>query len=96
MINMIDSIAVLFCSEFENTPCDIIKWRGGLFFKILGNLKALAKRFGIAVMVMVTNQVVDIVGSSEGINGLSIGNLSGLYLSGGWVCPQLGYPVRIL
>ncbi|KAM7472792.1 hypothetical protein LguiA_010975 [Lonicera macranthoides] len=84
---VIDSIAALFRSEFENTPCDL-KRRAGLFFKISGKLKALAKRFGLAIVI--TNQVVDLVGSSEGINGMRIGNLSALYSSGRRVCPALG------
>ncbi|XP_061360442.1 DNA repair protein XRCC3 homolog [Gastrolobium bilobum] len=85
---VIDSIAALFRSDFENTRLDLRK-RSSLFFKISGGLKSLAKRFGIAVVV--TNQVVDLIGSaSEGVNGMRIGNLSGLYSSGRRVCPALG------
>ncbi|KAI4335423.1 hypothetical protein L6164_014068 [Bauhinia variegata] len=84
---VIDSIAALFRSDFDNTPLDL-KRRSSLFFKISGKLKWLAKRFGLAVVV--TNQVVDVIGANEGINGLRIGNLAYLYSSGRRVCPALG------
>ena len=84
---VIDSIAALFRSEFDNTPVEL-KRRSSLFFKISSKLKALAKRFSLAVLV--TNQVVDLVGPNEGINGLRIGNLGCLYTSGRRVCPALG------
>ncbi|KAG7966179.1 hypothetical protein I3843_08G036700 [Carya illinoinensis] len=83
---VIDSIAALFRSEFDNTPVEL-KRRSSLFLKISGKLKSLAKRFGLAVVV--TNQVVDLVGP-EGINGLRIGNLASLCSSGRRVCPALG------
>ncbi|KAL5771630.1 hypothetical protein ACOSP7_015784 [Xanthoceras sorbifolium] len=84
---VIDSIAALFRSDFENTPGDLKK-RSSLFFKISGKLKAMATGFGLAVVV--TNQVVDLVGPDEGINGLRVGNLGCLYSSGRRVCPALG------
>ncbi|XP_059630904.1 DNA repair protein XRCC3 homolog [Cornus florida] len=84
---VIDSIAALFRSEFENTPCDL-KRRSSLFFKISGKLKSQAKRFGLAVVL--TNQVVDLVVSPEGMNELKVGNLGCLYSSGRRVCPALG------
>ncbi|GAB4853574.1 hypothetical protein Ancab_017765 [Ancistrocladus abbreviatus] len=84
---VIDSIAALFRSEFENTPVDL-KRRSSLFFRISGKLKALANKFGLAVVV--TNQVVDFVGSNDGLNGLKTGNLGCLYSSGRRVCPALG------
>ncbi|KAA8538636.1 hypothetical protein F0562_028170 [Nyssa sinensis] len=84
---VIDSIAALFRSEFDNTPSDL-KRRSSLFFKISGKLKSQAKRFGLAVVV--TNQVVDLVVSPDGMNGLKVGNLSCLYSSGRRVCPALG------
>lgn len=84
---LIDSIAALFRSEFDNTPLDL-KRRSSLFFKISGKLKSLAKRFGLAVVV--TNQVVDFIGGSEGMSGLKIGNLASLYSSERRVCPALG------
>ncbi|GFY80688.1 homolog of X-ray repair cross complementing 3 [Actinidia rufa] len=74
-------------SEFDNNPSDL-KRRSDLFFRISGKLKALAYRFGLAVVV--TNQVVDFVGTGEGLNGLRIGNLGCLYSSGRRVCPALG------
>ncbi|KAK9275719.1 hypothetical protein L1049_022987 [Liquidambar formosana] len=83
---VIDSIAALFRSEFDNTPCDLKK-RSSLFFKISGKLKSLAKRFGLAVVV--TNQVVDLVGSDGG-NGLRVGNLGSMCSSGRRVSPALG------
>ena len=84
---VIDSIAALFRSEFDNTPFDL-KRRSSLFFKISGKLKSLAKRFDLAVVV--TNQVVDFMGENGGMNGLRIGNLQYLYSSGRRVCPALG------
>lgn len=83
---VIDSIAALFRSEFENTP-SYLKRRSSLFFKISGKLKSLAKRFGLAIVV--TNQVVDVV-EPDGINGLRVGNLGCLYSSGRRLCPALG------
>ncbi|KAF7810187.1 DNA repair protein XRCC3-like protein [Senna tora] len=41
---VIDSIAALFRSEFENAHSDL-KHRSSLFFKISGNLKSLARKF---------------------------------------------------
>ncbi|CAI0391933.1 unnamed protein product [Linum tenue] len=82
---VIDSIAALFRSDFDNTSIDLMK-RSSLFFKISGKLKSLASRFRLAVVV--TNQVVDYVG--DGMNGLKIGNLEELYSSGRRVCPALG------
>lgn len=84
---MIDSIAALFRSDFENTPSDL-KRRSALFFKISGKLKLLAKRYSLAVVL--TNQVVDLMGSSDGINAMRIGNLRYLCSSGRPVCPALG------
>ncbi|OAY59110.1 DNA repair protein XRCC3 homolog [Manihot esculenta] len=84
---VIDSVAALFRSEFDNTSSDLRR-RSLLFFKISGKLKELAKRFNLAVVV--TNQVVDFVGSGEGVNGVRIGNLASLYSSGRRVCPALG------
>ncbi|KAK9705827.1 hypothetical protein RND81_07G085000 [Saponaria officinalis] len=84
---VIDSIAAVFRSEFENTPADL-KRRSSFFFKIAGRLKELAEKFGLAVVV--TNQVVDFVGSNDGINGLRIGNLRYFYTSGRRVCAALG------
>ncbi|KAG6586077.1 DNA repair protein XRCC3-like protein, partial [Cucurbita argyrosperma subsp. sororia] len=50
---VIDSIAALFRSDFDNTPSDL-KRRSALFFKISGKLKLLAKRYSLAVVL--TNQ----------------------------------------
>ncbi|XP_047328032.1 DNA repair protein XRCC3 homolog [Impatiens glandulifera] len=84
---IIDSIAALFRSEFDNTPSDL-KRRSSLFFKISSKLKYLANRYDLAVVI--TNQVVDYVASSDGMNGLRIGNLGCLYSSGRRICPALG------
>ncbi|EXC23982.1 DNA repair protein XRCC3-like protein [Morus notabilis] len=84
---VIDSIAALFRSEFDNTPFDL-KRRSSLFFKISGKLKSLVDRFNVAVVV--TNQVVDFMGDNGGMNGLRIGNLKYLYSSERRVCPALG------
>ncbi|KAK4759309.1 hypothetical protein SAY87_022440 [Trapa incisa] len=84
---VIDSIAALFRSEFDNTPFDL-KRRSSIFFKISGWLKSLAVKFDLAVIV--TNQVVDLVGPSGGANGLRIGNLGCLNSSGRRVSPALG------
>ncbi|XP_050216040.1 DNA repair protein XRCC3 homolog [Mercurialis annua] len=84
---VIDSIAALFRSEFENTGSDL-KRRSSLFFKVTGKLKVLARRFNLAVVV--SNQVVDYMGSGDGVNGVRIGNLSSLCSSGRRVCPALG------
>ena len=67
---MIDSIAALFRSDFENTGSDLRR-RSSLFFGISGGLRQLAKRFGIAVVV--TNQVVDLIGDGDVSFG-SLGN----------------------
>ncbi|XP_077238313.1 homolog of X-ray repair cross complementing 3 (XRCC3) [Tasmannia lanceolata] len=83
---VIDSIAALFRSEFDNSPADL-KRRSSLFFRIAGKLKSQANRFGIAVVI--TNQVVDLV-ESDGVSGLRIGNFGCLYSSGRRVCPALG------
>lgn len=84
---VLDSIAALFRGEFNNTAADM-KRRSSLFFKISGELKRLAGRYGAAVVV--TNQVVDFMGAVEGINGIRVGNLSSLHSSGRRVCPALG------
>ncbi|KAG2297295.1 hypothetical protein Bca52824_043964 [Brassica carinata] len=84
---VLDSVAALFRSEFDNTPSDLRK-RASCFFKISGKLKQLASKFGLAVVI--TNQVTDFVESSDGLSGLRIGNLRCLYSSGRRVVPALG------
>lgn len=84
---VIDSIAALFRSDFENNPLDL-KRRCSLFFKISSKLKAQAKRFNLAILL--TNQVVDFMGSMEGVNGLRIGNFGFLCSSDRRVCASLG------
>lgn len=87
-IIVIDSIAALFRSDFDNTGSDLRR-RSSLFFEISGAFKSLANRYGLAVVV--TNQVVDLIGGEcEGMNGVRIGNLSGLFSSGRRIGPALG------
>ncbi|XP_071725383.1 DNA repair protein XRCC3 homolog [Rutidosis leptorrhynchoides] len=83
---VIDSIAALFRSDFENNASDLKK-RCSLFFRISSVLKSLAHQFGIAIVV--TNQVGDSMGD-DGVSGVRVGNLEGLYTSGRRVCPSLG------
>ena len=47
---VIDSIAALFRSEFENTSLDLRR-RSSMFFKISGKLTLLARNFELAVVV---------------------------------------------
>ncbi|XP_008811308.1 DNA repair protein XRCC3 homolog [Phoenix dactylifera] len=88
---VVDSIAALFRSEFDNTPADL-KRRSSLFFKIAAKLKEQARRFG--AVVVVTNQVVDVVGVSESdgssSSAIRVGNYGSLWSSGRRVCPALG------
>ncbi|KAK1275429.1 hypothetical protein QJS04_geneDACA003998 [Acorus gramineus] len=81
---VIDSIAALFRSDFDNNPVDLRR-RSSLFFRIASKLKAQARRHGAAVVV--TNQVVDVVGSDGGVR---VGNYAWLGSSGRRVCPALG------
>ncbi|CAN8248392.1 unnamed protein product [Cochlearia groenlandica] len=84
---VLDSVAALFRSEFDNTRTDLRK-RASLFFKVSMKLKHLANKFGLAVVI--TNQVTDFVESSDGLSGLRIGNLRYLCSSGRRVVPALG------
>ncbi|XP_034197312.1 DNA repair protein XRCC3 homolog [Prunus dulcis] len=81
---VIDSIAALFRSQYERTPT-YLKRRSEIFFMISGTLKALASKFGVAVVV--TNQVVDFIGPDHGINGEMLGNLECLHTSSRRVSP---------
>lgn len=81
---VIDSIAALFRGEFENTPLEL-KRRSSMFFKISSKLRFHARKFGLAVVL--TNQVVDVMESSD---NLRIGNLVSLCSSGRRVCAALG------
>ncbi|PIN01771.1 DNA repair protein RHP57 [Handroanthus impetiginosus] len=81
---VIDSIAALFRGEFENTPLEL-KRRSSMFFKISSKLRFHARKFGLAVVL--TNQVVDVMESSD---NLRIGNSAALCSSGRRVCPALG------
>ncbi|EYU42410.1 hypothetical protein ABFS82_10G136300 [Erythranthe guttata] len=81
---VIDSIAALFRGEFENTPVEL-KRRSSMFFKISSKLKFHARKFGLAIVL--TNQVVDVMGSSE---SLRIGNSVSFFSSGRRVSAALG------
>lgn len=81
---IIDSIAALFRGEFENTPLELRR-RSSLFFKISSKLKLYARKFGLAVVL--TNQVVDVMESSDNPR---IGNAASLCSSGRKVCAALG------
>lgn len=52
---VVDSIAAIFRSEFENNLGDL-KSRTGMFFRIAAKLKEQACRFG--AVAVVTNQVI--------------------------------------
>ncbi|KAI5355885.1 hypothetical protein L3X38_008780 [Prunus dulcis] len=84
---VIDSIAALFRSQYQTTPTDL-KRRSEMFFNISGTLKGLANKFGLVVVV--TTQVVDFIGPHDGVNGVRLGNLESLDISGRWVSPALG------
>ncbi|KAJ0986764.1 hypothetical protein J5N97_005120 [Dioscorea zingiberensis] len=77
---IIDSIAALFRSEFDNTPRDL-KRRSSLFFEIAARLKERARKLGAAVVV--TNHVVDVVEAE-------CGGSRCLFSSGRRVVPALG------
>ncbi|KAI3444155.1 hypothetical protein Pfo_000820 [Paulownia fortunei] len=81
---VIDSIAALFRGEYENTPLEL-KRRSSMFFKISSKLRFHARKFGLAVVL--TNQVVDVIGSSD---HLRIGNSVSLCSSGRKVSAALG------
>ncbi|KAJ7552481.1 hypothetical protein O6H91_06G057100 [Diphasiastrum complanatum] len=86
---VIDSIAALFRSAFDNTIKDM-STRAGLFFKLASTLKRYAEQFDLAVVV--TNQVMDVV--EDQIKSvkkqLQIGNTAVLCSSGRMVAPALG------
>ncbi|KAI3513961.1 hypothetical protein L1887_12228 [Cichorium endivia] len=84
---VIDSIAALFRSDFDNNPSDL-KRRSSLFFKISSILKSHARRLGIAIVL--TNQVVDSMEDNHGSSSVRVGNLESLYTSGRRVLPALG------
>lgn len=81
---IIDSIAALFRGEFENTPLEL-KRRSSIFFKVSSKLKLYARKFGLAVVL--TNQVVDVIESSDNPR---IGNPVSLCSSGRKVSAALG------
>ncbi|KAG9132998.1 hypothetical protein Leryth_015386 [Lithospermum erythrorhizon] len=78
---VIDSIAALFRSEYGNNREDLMT-RSKMFFEISSRLKAMAVKYGVAVVV--TNQVVDVMDSD------GVGNSECLVSSGRRVSPALG------
>ncbi|GLJ43697.1 hypothetical protein SUGI_0909840 [Cryptomeria japonica] len=87
---IIDSVAALFRSDFDNTANDMVK-RASLFFQLSSKLKYYAQKFKIAVVV--TNQVVDFIdseGSKGSMNNLQLGNFDSLVSSARRVLPALG------
>ncbi|KAH7372653.1 hypothetical protein KP509_17G014900 [Ceratopteris richardii] len=89
---VIDSIAALFRSDFNNSLKDLTM-RTEWFFKISSKLKTYAHDYDIAVLV--TNQVVDDVGSESlitqnSVHGMLSGNFGSLISSGRKVMPALG------
>eukprot|EP01018_Ginkgo_biloba_P040189 Gb_37567 [translate_table: standard] len=87
---VIDSVAALFRSDFDNTANDLVK-RANLFFKLSSKLKYYAQKFNLAVVA--TNQVVDCVdseGSKGSMSDLRLGNFQSLVSSGRRVVPALG------
>ncbi|XP_078178889.1 homolog of X-ray repair cross complementing 3 (XRCC3) [Carex rostrata] len=85
---VVDSIAAIFRSEFENNLGDL-KSRTGMFFRIAAKLKDQARQFG--AVVVVTNQVVDVMGpevAGDGGNNHHIGPV--LWSSGRMVAPAMG------
>ncbi|GBG62036.1 hypothetical protein CBR_g28512 [Chara braunii] len=89
---IIDSIAALFRSEFDNTILDMSN-RASILFQVAGELKRIASEFQIPVLL--TNQVTDYI-EGEGAEGGSslaearIGNLSYMLTSGRRVVAALG------
>eukprot|EP00249_Psilotum_nudum_P008364 c21224_g1_i1 orf=30-1523(+) len=89
---VIDSIAALFRSDFENTSKDLAK-RADWFFKIAHKLKLYAQKFDLAVVV--TNQVVDYF-ETEGMirrnttDEMNVGHSHALFSSQRRVVPALG------
>ncbi|XP_024532105.1 DNA repair protein XRCC3 homolog [Selaginella moellendorffii] len=81
---VIDSIAALFRSEFENNRAEMVV-RAATLFQVSAKLKRLAHRYDVAVVV--TNQVMDCM---DGSSGIQIGNLAELVSSRRRVAPALG------
>ncbi|KAJ1700064.1 hypothetical protein LUZ63_008576 [Rhynchospora breviuscula] len=85
---VVDSIAAIFRSEFDNNLGDL-KTRTAMFFKVAAKLKEQAYRFG-AVAVL-TNQVVDVMGPEMAAD---VGNNHhtgpALLSSGRTVAPAMG------
>ncbi|XP_078441156.1 homolog of X-ray repair cross complementing 3 (XRCC3) [Wolffia australiana] len=84
---VVDSIAAVFRSDFDNSAVDLKK-RSSMFFTIAAKLKELAVLFGLAVVV--TNQIVDVIDDGGESSYMRVGNYDFLRTSGRIVCPALG------
>ncbi|KAJ3693218.1 hypothetical protein LUZ60_008698 [Juncus effusus] len=83
---VVDSVADIFRSEFENNLTDL-KSRTGFFFKLAAKLKEQACRFGSVAVV--TNQVVDMMDSErDETNNHQLG--PAMWSSGRRVSPAMG------
>ncbi|KAJ4733132.1 Dna repair protein xrcc3-like protein [Rhynchospora pubera] len=85
---VVDSIAAIFRSEFDNNFGDL-KARTGMFFRVAAKLKEQASRFG--AVAVVTNQVVDVMGPEmAGDVGNNHHMGPALLSSGRMVAPAMG------
>ncbi|CAM6120406.1 unnamed protein product [Calypogeia fissa] len=94
---VIDSIAALFRTDFDNRTISALTGRGNLFFQISSKLKKLAEKYNLAIVV--TNQVTDYFESTEaprrrdaaaGASLAAVGTAEVLFTSGRRVVPSLG------
>ena len=84
---IVDSIAALFRSDFDNSAVDLRR-RSSMFFAIAAKLKEHAAKFGSAVVV--TNQIMDVVRAEDESNDLKMEHYASVWSSGRNVCPALG------
>ncbi|GAQ81274.1 DNA-repair protein XRCC3 [Klebsormidium nitens] len=86
---IIDSIAALFRTEYDNTTAELGR-RTKVLFQVASQLKKFAEREGAAVVII--NQVVDFFEAADkDFQGQSqIGNLESMETSGRRVAPALG------
>ncbi|CAM6121456.1 unnamed protein product [Calypogeia fissa] len=94
---VIDSIAALFRTDFDNRTISALTGRGNLFFQISSKLKKLAEKYNLAIVV--TNQVIDYFEPTEaprrrdaapGASLAAVGTAAVLFTSGRRVVPSLG------
>lgn len=89
---VIDSVAALFRSDFDNTAHDLA-CRTSCFFRLSSTLKILARQFDLAVLL--TNQVVDyippdVLPNSNSLHGMLSASFPPLLSSCRQVVPALG------